>query len=169
MQDIFSQDRWNYVTVLSHKLIFMAYWFLLNWRVAQNRMHTLQWRHNEPDGVSNHQPHDCLLKRLFRRRSKKASKLRVTGLCAGNLSVTGESPAQRASNTENVSIWWRHHAFVRLDSQHRCLIVNLNSLHPGRCGGNFKSVNSKRMLRIKLMGIFLRNWSQVNAREYICW
>ena len=22
---------------------------------------SLQWRHNEHDGVSNHQPHDCLL------------------------------------------------------------------------------------------------------------
>ena len=32
-----------------------------------------QWRRNEPDGVSNHQPHDCLLNRLFRRRSKKTS------------------------------------------------------------------------------------------------
>ena len=31
--------------------------------------------------VSNHQPHDCLLNRLFRRKSKKTSKLRVTGLC----------------------------------------------------------------------------------------
>ena len=30
-----------------------------------------------------HQPHDCLLNRLFRRRSNKTSKLRVTGLCAG--------------------------------------------------------------------------------------
>ena len=30
----------------------------------------LQWRHNERDGVSNRQPHDCLVKRLFRRRSK---------------------------------------------------------------------------------------------------
>ena len=69
----------------------------------------LQWRHNEHDGVSNHQPHDCLLNRLFRRRSNKTSKLRVTGLCAGNLPVTGEFPAQRASNAENVSIWWRHH------------------------------------------------------------
>ena len=29
---------------------------------------TLQWRHNEHDGVSNHQPHDCLLDRLFKRR-----------------------------------------------------------------------------------------------------
>ena len=44
---------------------------------------SLQWRHNDHDGVSNHQPHGCLLNRLFRRRSKKISKLRVTGLCAG--------------------------------------------------------------------------------------
>ena len=70
---------------------------------------SLQWRHNGHDGVSNHQPHDCLRNRLFRRRSKKTSKLRVTGLCAWNSPVTGEFPAQMASNAENVSIWWRHH------------------------------------------------------------
>ena len=51
-----------------------------------------QCRHNERDGVSNHQPHDCFFKRLFRRRSKKTSKLRVTGLCERNSRVTGESP-----------------------------------------------------------------------------
>ena len=67
----------------------------------------LLWRHNEHDSVSNHQPHDCLLNRLFRRRSKKTSKPRVTGLCVGN----SQFPAQMASNAENVSIWWRHHAF----------------------------------------------------------
>ena len=66
----------------------------------------------ERDGVSNHQPHDCLLNRLFRRRSKKTSKLCVTGLCAGNSPLTGEFPAQRVSNAENVSIWWRHHVFM---------------------------------------------------------
>ena len=60
----------------------------------------LQWRHNEHDGVLNHHPHGCLLYRLFRRRSKKTSKLRVTGLCEGNLPVTGEFPAQRANNAE---------------------------------------------------------------------
>ena len=62
--------------------------------------------------TSNHQPHDCLLNRLFRCRSKKTSKLRVTGLCVGNSPVTGESPTQRASNAKNVSIWWRHHDTV---------------------------------------------------------
>ena len=47
----------------------------------------LQWRHNECDGVSNHQRLDCLLNRLFRPRSKKTSKLRVTSLCARNSPV----------------------------------------------------------------------------------
>ena len=70
---------------------------------------TLHWRHNGHGSVSNHQPHDCLLNCLFRRRSKKISKLRVTGLCAGNSPETDEFPAQMASNAENVSIWWRHH------------------------------------------------------------
>ena len=65
---------------------------------------TSLFRHNQCDGISNHQPHDCLLNRLFRRKSKKTSKLRVTGLCEGNSPVTGKFPAQRASSTENVSI-----------------------------------------------------------------
>ena len=72
------------------------------------------WRHNGRDSVSNHQPHDCLLNRLFRRRSKKTSKLRVPGLCAGN------SPGT-ASNEENVSIWWRHHVNMQLQLFPWCL------------------------------------------------
>ena len=52
----------------------------------------LRWRHNGRDGVSNHQPHQCLVNRLFGRRSKKTSKLRVTGLCVGNSPGTGEFP-----------------------------------------------------------------------------
>ena len=51
--------------------------------------HPLRWRHNERDSVSNHQPRMCLLNRLFKHRSKKTSKLRVTGLCAGNSPLTG--------------------------------------------------------------------------------
>ena len=43
-----------------------------------------------------------------RRRSKKTSKLRVTGICEGNSPVIGEFPVQRACNTENVSIWSRN-------------------------------------------------------------
>ena len=74
-----------------------------------NDKYALRWRHNRRDSVSNHQPHDCLLNSLFRRRSKKTSKLRVIGLCAGNSPGTGEFPAQMACDAENVSIWWRHH------------------------------------------------------------
>ena len=70
---------------------------------------SLQWRHNERDCVSNLRRLPCLLNCWFRRRSKKTSKLRVTGLCLGNSPLTGEFPTQRASNAENVSIWWRHH------------------------------------------------------------
>ena len=69
---------------------------------------SLQWRHKGSHGVSNHQPRHCLLSRLFGRRSRKTSKLRVTGLCAGNSPGTVEFPAQMASNAENASIWWRH-------------------------------------------------------------
>ena len=72
----------------------------------------LQWRHNGHDNVSNHQPHHCLLNRIFGCRSKKTSKLRVTGVCVGNSPGTGEFPAQMASNAENVSIWWRHHVYL---------------------------------------------------------
>ena len=73
--------------------------------------------------VPKHQPHDCLLNRLFIRRSKKTSKLLVTGIYAGNSPGTGEFPAQMASNTENVSIWWRHHV-----SRSKNMFVVFNTL-----------------------------------------
>ena len=40
-------------------------------------------------------------------------KHQSSGLCAQNSLVTGEFPAQKASNAENVSIWWRHHGDMR--------------------------------------------------------
>ena len=92
---------------------------------------TLQWRHNERNVVSNHQPHDCLSKRLLRRRSKKTSKLRVTGLCEGNSPVTGWFPAQRASNAENASIWWHNHTYYDIQVRYQmangvlCVITRL--------------------------------------------
>ena len=98
------------LVVWNLSLLFLLFNFisLAPWQTC-NCLTTLQWRHDGGDFVSNHQPHDCFLNRLFRRRSKKISKLRVTGLCAGNSPVTGEFPALRAGNAENVSIWWRHH------------------------------------------------------------
>ena len=75
----------------------MKWWSGKNFRITEH----LWWKsgdrwfssqHNDHDGVSNHQPRGCLLNRLFRRRSKKTSKLRVTGLCAGNSPGPVNSP-----------------------------------------------------------------------------
>ena len=77
---------------------------------------TLLWRHNEHDSVSNHQPRGCLLNRLFRRRSKKISKLRVTGLCVGNSPGPVNSPhkgpvTRKMFPFDDVimltQVWWR--------------------------------------------------------------
>ena len=111
--------RYHPPDILAHKFVFLQAAPAVHekergeGRTAWNWLNTFQWRHNECDGVSNHQPHGCLVNRLFnrlfRRRSKNISKLRVTGLCGGNSPATGEFPAQRASNAENVFIWWRHY------------------------------------------------------------
>ena len=75
----------NAVSVRGHLIEFgsapYAWW--------RSPVDTLQWHHNGRDSVSNHQPHDCLFNRLFRCRSKKTPKLRVTGLCTGNSPGTG--------------------------------------------------------------------------------
>ena len=70
-------------------------WKWISWIIC-----TLQWRHNEHDGVSKHRRIVCLLIRFFRRRSKKRSKLRVTGLYEGNQPVTGRFPSPRVGNVE---------------------------------------------------------------------
>ena len=79
---------------------------------------TVKWRNNECDGVSHHWRLHCLLNRLLARRSKKTSKLRVTGLCEGYPPVTSGFPSQRSSNAKVVSIWLRHHAPVGMSCIH---------------------------------------------------
>ena len=101
----------------------------------------LQWRHNERDGVSNNQSHDCLLNRLFRRRSKKTSKLRVTGLCAGNSPVAGEFPAQKTSNAE----------MFPLDG----VIMNgSDQLHEGQCWPNLPHDTGRRLSLLFVLATF---------------
>ena len=97
---------------------------------------SLQSHHNGCNGISNHQPHHCLLNHLFRHRSKKTSKLRVTGLCAGNSLLTGEFPAQRASNLENFSIWWCHHDWVKNGCIVKAFDYNMWLLYGRDCGTN---------------------------------
>ena len=125
------QINWNLENVcyktnlISVRNIGTSYPFL-DWFVRYTRFLTnpllLQWRHNECDGVSNHRPDACLLNHLFRRRSKKLS---VTGLCEGNSPATGEFPAQRASDAENVPIWLCHHVGLGYHVPVTCTDLNL--------------------------------------------
>ena len=82
---ISSAGHWNLVDNLHRERQFNC----LTRAKFQKDCLSSQWRHNGRDSVSNHQPHDCLLNRLFRRRSKKTSKVCVTVLCVGNSPVTG--------------------------------------------------------------------------------
>ena len=138
---------------------------------------SLQWRHNERDGVSNHHPHDCLLKRLFRCRSKKTSKLRVTGLCAENSQMTGEFPAQKASNAEDISIWWRHHVW----KEHQRMV----SSHCDNIFNNFNTISKWKRSAFTVCfnhlnckpcqsSIPLQTWTKIYTDEFswgcnICW
>ena len=75
--------------------IFLFYWNSVAHKCINKLDHTLYWRQNDHSSVSNHQPHGCLLNRLFKRRSKKTSKLRVTGLCEENSPGPVNSPHKR--------------------------------------------------------------------------
>ena len=92
------------ISIVARALFIWCFWGENGW--------SLRWRNNGRDSVSNHQPHHGLPNCVFRCRSKKTSNIRVTGLCAGNSPLIGEFPAQKASNAENVSIWWRHHVYT---------------------------------------------------------
>ena len=96
-------------------------------------------------------------------------QLCVTGLCEGNSPVTGEFPAKRASNAENVSIWWRHHVLwvpcvlirytlyqiVQLDSWHHW-VRNLF------CNNDFYENNI-------LQNETVENHFKKNAMFTLCW
>ena len=79
---------------------------------------------------------DCLLKRLFRRRSKNISKLRVTGLCEGNSPVN--SPHKGPVTRKNFSIWWRHNVYTTRDSNG--WLTTLYTIGPQKCCKNLTSV-----------------------------
>ena len=79
----------------------------INSHISATRPHSflsksLQWHHNECDGVLNHLPTQPFIQTQVKENIKAP---RHWPLC-GNSPVTGEFPAQMASNAENVSIWW---------------------------------------------------------------
>ena len=91
---------------------------------------TLQWRHNGRDGVPSDQPHDCLLNRLFRRRWKKTSKLRVTGLCAGNSPVTRKmfSFDDVTMSRHHHTVYQWHSTISRYKDKHADVMAKSNNL-----------------------------------------
>ena len=74
----------------------------------------ITWRHDDHDGVSNHQPLGCLLNLLFRRKIKENIKAQRPWPLCGEFTGAGEFPAQKASYAENVSIWWRRHVLLSI-------------------------------------------------------
>ena len=98
--------------LLIHALIFVNHVNkepLMVWNLCTVFVFSLHWRHNDHGGVSNHQPHGCLLNSLFRHRSKENTKAPCHWPLCGEFTGNGEFPAQRASYVEKFSIWWRHH------------------------------------------------------------
>ena len=91
---------------------------LLRWYHYNDVIMSTMW-------VSNHQPPPLFIQPFIQAHIKNPSKLYVTGLCDGNSPVNAEFPAQRASNTENVSIWRRHHVLVLMT----CLELFLSPSH----------------------------------------
>ena len=67
----------------------------LQWKLSSWQLDNITWRHNEAIAYQVTGISIFLLNRLFRRKSKKTSKLSVTCLCEGESPVTDEFPAQR--------------------------------------------------------------------------
>ena len=92
-------------------------------------------------GSTNHSSADRIVvnsyNHLFRRRSKKTSKLRVTGLCAGIHRSPMNSPhkgpvTRKMFQFDDVIMWWRHY-WPLLRGIHRSQV---NSPHKGQWRGS---------------------------------
>ena len=104
---------------------------------------TLQWRHNEHDGVSNHWRLECLVNRLFRRRSKKTSKLRVTGRWPAN------------SPHKGPVTWKCSHLITSSRQCCSCAFQQLPERHDEHCDSDNKCKNS---WLYKKLNVFTQMW-----------
>ena len=143
--------------------------------MANHSIDTLQWRHNECNDVSNHQCLNCLLSRLFRCRSKKTPKLRLTGLGEGNSPVTGEFPAQKARKmfpfADVIMLWDPNctalvvavgHA-AQIEVRHALLSVDIydHELCRGFLRETNRGLNGTRAYHrmVYLLGLIHREWA----------
>ena len=118
---------------------------------------SLQWRHNERDGVSNHQPHDCLLNLSFRRRSKKTSRLRVTGLCEGN----SEGPVTRKMFPFDDVIMMIEHDWRQKTEKKICISYGTYSSPPHTTN----TVTQNHWWHSSLAHIFITNFSKYSWKS----
>ena len=133
--DIIRHTYDNHPSVRQHYAIVVS---VVPWETQQyihdNWRWTLHWRHDDNDGVSNHQPHGCLLNRLFGRRSKKISKLCVTDLCAGNSPGPVNSPHKGpVTRFHLMTSSWTNDVWLRMLHGFRPVISSVSGHHMSQC------------------------------------
>ena len=157
--------RWENVCHVGGPVILCVMRWFVGYGDYNHMSCALQWRHNERDSISNHPPDDSFLNHLFRRRPKKTSKLRVTGLCEGNSLVNGEFPTHRASNAENVSIWKCHHGTFQIHSWF-AQGMKLLTCHVESRWNGFHLINRKWIHKLCIDKPYTW-WLQQVSREYL--
>ena len=137
-----------------------TWWCWANIRDIDGHKSTLQWRHTERHGVSKYRRLEHLLNRL---QIKEKTKLRVNGLYEGNPPVTGGFPSQKASDAENVSIWWRHHGDMFYSNLELVLQANHGIIEKYFMGHIF---NSPWRSCFKMADAIPRFFAHFKGREY---
>ena len=128
--------HWNGNVLILMKFSTLAALEVVIWQLSVQSVtknsSTLQWRHNECDGVSYHLTivySTVYLGAYQRKHQSSASLAFVQGIHQWPVN----SPSQRASNAENVSIWWcRHgwwHFYNSVGAAIRKDLFNINVTH----------------------------------------
>ena len=116
-------------------------------------LHSLQWRHNGCDGVSNHQHLHCLLNwGSGAEKRKHLSSVSLVFVSGFHRWPRDKFPAQKASNVESVSIWLRHHVGQQ-NKMHICSPPNVRPVEV-----NYTLRNTKCLV-VKINASFHNNSS----------
>ena len=81
---------------------------------------TLQWRHNELYGVSNHRPRLFTQPFIEEQIKENIKTPRHAALC-GEFPGDRLIPCTKGQSRRNVSIWWRHHEEWYISSDFYCI------------------------------------------------
>ena len=85
--------------------------FLEIWVTCMYIFHSsLQWRHNEHDVVSNHQPHDCVYSSVYSGADQSKYKISASlAFVKGIHRRPVNSPHKGPVTRKMFPFWWRHH------------------------------------------------------------